>query len=203
MNLSRIRNYWNKQPCNIKYSTKKKFSKKYFEEITNKKYFVEKHIPNFAEFNKYKKKNVLEIGCGIGTDAIQFIKNGANYTGIDYSDESIKILKKRIKVLNLKNKNKKIFLIATGKQYSVKEFINLVCKELNIKIIWKGKNQNVKGYWNKKPIIQIDQKYYRPTEVNSLRGDFSLAKKELGWKPKTQIKTLIKVMVYTELKSLK
>ena len=103
----------------------------------------------------------------------------------------------------LQNKKPKDYVIATGKQYSVKEFINLVCKELNIKIIWKGKNQNEKGYWNKKPIIQIDQKYYRPTEVNSLRGDFSLAKKELGWKPKTQIKTLIKEMVYTELKSLK
>lgn len=103
----------------------------------------------------------------------------------------------------LQNKKPKDYVIATGKQYSVKEFINLVCKELNIKIIWKGKKQNEKGYWNKKPIIQIDQKYYRPTEVNSLRGDFSLAKKELGWKPKTQIKTLIKEMVYTELKNLK
>ncbi len=121
MNLSRIRNYWNKQPCNIKYSTKKKFSKKYFEEITNKKYFVEKHIPNFAEFNKYKNKNVLEIGCGIGTDAIQFIKNGANYTGIDYSDESVKILKKRIKVLNLKNKNPKVFVDNAEKLKLVKK----------------------------------------------------------------------------------
>ena len=103
----------------------------------------------------------------------------------------------------LQNKKPKDYVIATGKQYSVKEFINLVCKELNIKIIWKGKKQNEKGYWNKKAIIQIDQKYYRPTEVNSLRGNFSLAKKELGWKPKTEIKTLIKEMVYTELKNLK
>ena len=110
MNLSKVRNYWNKQPCNIKFSTKRKFSKKYFEEITNKKYFVEKHIPNFAEFNKYKNKNVLEIGCGIGTDAIQFIKKGANYTGIDYSDESVKILKRRIKVLNLKDKKPNVFV---------------------------------------------------------------------------------------------
>ena len=54
MNLSRIRNYWNKQPCNIKYSTKKKFSKKYFEEITNKKYLL-RNIYRILEFNKYKK----------------------------------------------------------------------------------------------------------------------------------------------------
>ena len=56
MNLSKVRNYWNKQPCNIKFSSKKKLSKEYFEEIKYKKYFVEKHISNFAEFNKYKKK---------------------------------------------------------------------------------------------------------------------------------------------------
>ena len=121
MNLSKVRNYWNKQPCNIKFSSKKKLSKEYFEEIKYKKYFVEKHISNFAEFNKYKKKNVLEIGCGIGTDAIQFIKNGANYTGIDYSDESIKIVKERIKVYNLKNKNPNVFVDNAEKLKLVKK----------------------------------------------------------------------------------
>jgi SAM-dependent methyltransferase len=64
----------------------------------------------FADFKKYNNKNVLEIGCGIGTDAIEFIKNGAHYTGIDYSDESITISKKRVEILKLKKK-KPLFLV--------------------------------------------------------------------------------------------
>ena len=67
--------------------------KEYFEEVRSKKYFVEKHIPKFANFKKYKNKNVLEIGCGIGTDAIEFIRNGSNYTGIDFSEKSSMSLK--------------------------------------------------------------------------------------------------------------
>jgi SAM-dependent methyltransferase len=108
--LKDVKNYWNKQPCNIKYSKKTIFTKKYFDEVKKKKYFVEKHILKFADFKKYNKKNVLEIGCGIGTDAIEFIKNGANYTGIDYSNESIRISKKRVEILKLKKK-KPCFLV--------------------------------------------------------------------------------------------
>ena len=125
MKLSKVKKYWNKQPCNIKFSTKKKLSKEYFKDITKKKYFVEKHIPSFAEFKKYKNKKVLEIGCGIGTDAIEFIKNDALYTGIDYSDKSIQIVKKRVKVFNLQNKKPNIFVDNA-------EQLKLV-KKLNIK----------------------------------------------------------------------
>ena len=103
--LKQIKNYWNKQPCNINHSNEPGLSKKYFDEVRKKKYFVEKHILKFADFKKYNKKNVLEIGCGIGTDAMEFIKNGAKYIGIDYSDESIKICKRRVEVLGLTNKN--------------------------------------------------------------------------------------------------
>jgi ubiquinone/menaquinone biosynthesis C-methylase UbiE len=108
--LKQIKNYWNKQPCNINHSNKPGLSKKYFNEVRQKKYFVENHIPEFAEFKKYNKKNVLEIGCGIGTDAMEFIKNGAKYIGVDYSDESIKICNRRTAVLKLTNKNP-IFII--------------------------------------------------------------------------------------------
>jgi len=103
--LKQIKNYWNRQPCNINHSSKPWLSKKYFDEVRKKKYFVEKHILKFADFKKYNKKNVLEIGCGIGTDAIEFIKNGSEYTGLDYSNESIKICKRRVDVLKLTNKN--------------------------------------------------------------------------------------------------
>ena len=103
----------------------------------------------------------------------------------------------------LQRKQPKDYVIATGKQYTVKEFVNMVCKELNIEIVWRGKKYNEKGYWNKKSIIEIDKKYYRPTEVDSLKGNFSLAKKELGWKPKTHIKSLIKEMVAKEYNTFK
>ena len=102
--LKKIKDYWNRQPCNINHSSEPAFTKKYFNAVRKKKYFVENHILKFADFKKYKKKNVLEIGCGIGTDAIEFIKNGANYIGIDYSDESVKIAKKRSEILKLSKK---------------------------------------------------------------------------------------------------
>jgi len=102
----------------------------------------------------------------------------------------------------LQQKKPKDYVIATGKQFSVKEFINLVCKQLKMKIIWKGKSYNEKAYWNKKIIIEIDKKYFRPTEVNSLRGDFSLAKKELEWSPKIGINQLINEMISKENKIL-
>ena len=94
------------------------------------------------------------------------------------------------------------FVIATGKQYTVKNFVNLTAQELKIKITWKGKGVNEKGFdENGKCIIQCDPKYYRPTEVNSLLGDASKARKKLNWKPKYNLKALIKDMVKEELKS--
>ena len=93
------------------------------------------------------------------------------------------------------------YVISTGKQYSVKEFISIVAKILGIKIVWKGKDINEKGYLNGKPIIKIDKKYFRPTEVESLRGDSRKAKKNLKWKPKYTIHKMVKEMVYVELKT--
>ena len=98
----------------------------------------------------------------------------------------------------LNQKKAKDYVIATGKQYSVKTFVNLVAKELNIKIIWKGSGLNEKGYWNNKSIIEIDKRYFRPTEVNSLKGNAQLARKKLKWKPKYNITSLIKEMIEQE-----
>ena len=109
---------------------------------------------------------------------------------------------------NILNGNqKKIYLgnlyaIATGRQKSVKDFINLTAKELGMKIFWKGRGNNEKGYFNKKAIIEIDKKYFRPTEVDSLRGNYSKAIKKLGWRPKITIEGLIKDMVKSELLKL-
>jgi GDPmannose 4,6-dehydratase len=100
----------------------------------------------------------------------------------------------------LQRKKPKDYVIATGKQFSVKQFVNLVAKKLKINIIWKGRGLKEVGLWNNKIIIKIDKKYYRPAEVDSLKGDFSLARKELKWKPKSTISNLVDDMIKQELK---
>ena len=112
---NKIKNYWNKRPCNINHSKKKLFTKQYFDEVKKKRFFVESHIKQFAEFKKYKNKNVLEIGCGIGTDAVEFIKNGARYVGVEFSKKSLEIAKKRIQVYKLQ-KSKPLFLFDNAEQ---------------------------------------------------------------------------------------
>ena len=94
------------------------------------------------------------------------------------------------------------FVIATGKQYSVRDFINLAAKNLDMKIEWKGKEEDEIGICDNKEIIKIDTNYYRPTEVESLLGDASKAKKELGWEPKISFEELVKEMVEKDLKSI-
>tara|TARA_B100001175_G_scaffold312698_1_gene319121 strand:- start:727 stop:1500 length:774 start_codon:yes stop_codon:yes gene_type:complete len=100
-NFSDIIDYWNKQPCNINHSKKKLFSKEYFEEVEYKKYFVEPHILNFVNFDLYKNNKILEIGTGIGTDAINFARRTNDYYGLELSDKSLEITKKRFDVYNL------------------------------------------------------------------------------------------------------
>ena len=104
----------------------------------------------------------------------------------------------------LQRKTPSDYVIATGAQYSVKDFVNMVLKELKINFIWKGKGINLKCYDNRgNCIVECDKKYFRPLEVDSLLGDAKKAKKELNWKPKTNIKNLVKEMVSVELRELK
>ena len=96
------------------------------------------------------------------------------------------------------------WVISTGKQYSVKKFINLVAKKLKIKIIWKGQGLNEKAYnENGKCIIDCKKKYFRPSEVDTLLGDSRKARKLLKWKPKHNIHSLIDDMLKFELDSNK
>ena len=103
----------------------------------------------------------------------------------------------------LQNKKPDDYVIATGKQYSVKEFVELSLKQLGIKYKWTGKGINTKCYdENGNCIISCKREYFRPLEVDTLLGDASKAKKELRWKPKKDIKDLVKEMIYTELQNL-
>ena len=103
----------------------------------------------------------------------------------------------------LQNKTPQDYVISTGKQYSVKDFVNLSLKELNIKYHWKGKGINEKCYDDKgNCIIECDKEYFRPLEVDTLLGNSSKARKELNWKPKYNINRLIKEMLTNELRNL-
>ena len=102
----------------------------------------------------------------------------------------------------MQKKVSKDYVISTGKQYSVKYFLNLVAKELKLKITWKGKGLRECGYLNNKKIVLIDKNYFRPTEVESLLGNSNKARKELNWKPSYNLNKLVKDMVAQEIKSL-
>ena len=103
----------------------------------------------------------------------------------------------------LQRKKPQDYVISTGKQYSVKDFINLSLKELKIKYYWKGKGINEKCYNDKgNCIIECDKEYFRPLEVDTLLGNSSKARKELNWKPKYSINRLIKEMLTNELRNL-
>jgi len=97
------------------------------------------------------------------------------------------------------------FVLATGETHSVREFIELAFKELDIEIVWKGKGVHEKGYDKKtnKCLIEIDPKYFRPTEVDLLLGDATKANRELGWYPKTKFQDLVKMMVKADFELYK
>ena len=101
--------------------------------------------------------------------------------------------------LMLQQKNPEDFVIATGKQYSVRDFVNLASKNLDMKIEWKGKGLDEVGSFNSEDIIKIDPRYFRPTEVETLLGDASKAKEKLNWVPKISLEQLVKEMIDEDL----
>jgi len=89
------------------------------------------------------------------------------------------------------------YVIATNETHTVREFVELTFKELNIDIIWQGKDENEIGLCKKTKsiLVEVDPRYYRPTEVEILIGDYSKAKRKLGWEPKVKFKELVKIMI--------
>ena len=101
----------------------------------------------------------------------------------------------------LQQKKPDDYVISTGKQYSVRQFIEESFNYFGIKILWKGKGLNEIGYdkKTKKILVKIDPYYFRPNEVPNLKGNSKKAKKVLGWSPKTDFKELVKIMIKAEL----
>ena len=103
----------------------------------------------------------------------------------------------------LQQKKPDDYVLATGRQHSVKEFANMALQELGIKFFWKGSGINEKCYNNSgKVLIECDPAYYRPLEVDTLLGNAAKARRVLNWKPRTNLKTLVKEMVKEELNKL-
>ncbi len=105
--------------------------------------------------------------------------------------------------LMLQKKRPEDFVIATGIQYSVRDFINLASKNLDMNIEWKGKDLNEVGSFNNQDIIKVDPRYFRPAEVDTLLGDAAKAREHLNWTPKISFKKLVKEMVENDLKLAK
>lgn len=105
--------------------------------------------------------------------------------------------------LMLQQETPEDFVIATGVQYSVRDFVNIAAEELGIHIRWEGQGVDEKGFDTAtgKCIVQVDPRYFRPTEVETLLGDASKARQKLGWTPKITFQELVSEMVQSDLQS--
>ena len=105
--------------------------------------------------------------------------------------------------LMLQQEKPEDFVIATGKQHSVRDFINEAAKNLDMKIEWRGKGVEEVGSFNDKDVVIVDKRYFRPTEVETLLGDASKAKEKLNWVSKISFEQLVKEMVDEDLRLVK
>lgn len=120
-----VRKYWDARPCNLRHSKEEVGSKLYFDQVEARKYFVEPHIPAFAAFDQWTAKDVLEVGCGIGTDSVNFAKAGANLTAVELSEKSLELAKQRFEVFGLQanfhhvNAEQLTSVLGTEKKYDL------------------------------------------------------------------------------------
>src|SRR6202162_3890893 len=101
--ITKVRDYWNSRPCNIAHSPQPVGTREYFDEVEARKYLVEPHTPGFAEVEKWRGKKVLEIGCGIGTDTVNFARHGARLTSVDLSEKSLELAHQRARVYGVQD----------------------------------------------------------------------------------------------------
>ena len=154
--------------------------------LRGEQFVTKKIVKALTEIKFNKKKDSLKLG------------NIYSRRDWGHARDYVKMM---YKVLNHKKPDD--FVISSEKQYSIKEFINLVCKKLNMPIKWVGKGLKERALDNKnKIIIEISKKFFRPLDVVYLLGDSSKAKKELGWKPNKNINPLINDMINYEINNL-
>ena len=104
--------------------------------------------------------------------------------------------------LMLQQKEPEDYVIATGEQHSVREFVEAAAREVGISVTWRGEGANERGFDEKgRCIVAIDPRYFRPTEVDSLLGDATKAREKLGWVPKIRFAELVTEMMREDLKS--
>jgi GDPmannose 4,6-dehydratase len=151
--------------------------------------------------NTFVTKKIIRALCKIKLGSKEKLFLGNIYTKRDWGHAK-DYCEAMWKILNYKKPDD--FIIATGKQYTVKSFINKTCQKLSLKIKWIGKGENEKAVnlKNNNIIIQIDPKYFRPLEVKSLLGNYSKSRKLLKWKPKCNIDDLISDMINSEMNYL-
>jgi SAM-dependent methyltransferase len=103
VSIDAVRDFWDARPCNLRHSPKEVGSREYFDQVERRKYFVEPHIPGFAEFERWKGGDVLEIGCGLGTDTINFARAGARVTAVELSERSADLARRRVELEGLED----------------------------------------------------------------------------------------------------
>jgi 2-polyprenyl-3-methyl-5-hydroxy-6-metoxy-1,4-benzoquinol methylase len=115
--IQEVKDYWNRRPCNIKHSTAPLGSRQYFNDVETRKFFVEPHIVDFADFPSVKGKKVLEIGCGLGTAAINFVRAGAKkVTAVDVSEQSLEMAKQQADIYGVSDRME--FILANAEELS-------------------------------------------------------------------------------------
>jgi 2-polyprenyl-3-methyl-5-hydroxy-6-metoxy-1,4-benzoquinol methylase len=117
-----VKNYWNRRPCNIRHSPREVGTREYFDEVEARKYFVEPHIRGFADFDRWRDRHVLEVGCGIGTDAVNFARSGAIYSGIELSEESLELARTRFRLFGLSGDLRQINAEQLGQSFPAASF---------------------------------------------------------------------------------
>ena len=96
-----VKSFWNANPCQSRLSQEAE-RRRYFEEISRKRFQGrEWHVPIVARFDSFRGKDVVEIGCGVGTDGIEFARNGANYVGVDLTPKSVELTRERFEVFDV------------------------------------------------------------------------------------------------------
>ena len=149
---------------------------------------------------EFVTRKIIKGLINILHNKIQFLELGNLYAKRDwgYAKEYVEAM-----WLMLQQKKPEDFVISTGKTYSIKEFINHATNYLNMETKWVGKGLDEKliNKKNNKIIIKINKKFFRPAEVNFLKGSYKRALNKLGWRPKTNFKNLIKIMIDEELKN--